>query len=211
MIQNHHKFNVLDENLCTAMKEKIRMGRTAGCGHLDNTFMPQCTIFPSYKSHGVPSCITGPKCSIKCILVKLCLYWPQKFNSTVILMCNVLRKPFLKSFSLSDEILKKIDICGTPGWHQRIWEQWGLSGPISTIRPGLQCGQGWGGIFWSGNLPQLNSAGSGVDGVMGLFSLWEWKNFSNFSACWQCFLHARCIVFWGVRSKLEIALPFLPH
>ena len=52
-----------------------------------------------------------------------------------------------------------------------LWEQLGLSGPISVIRPGLPCGQGWGGNFSRGPPPQDNSVGSGEVWVTGLFSL----------------------------------------
>ena len=53
-----------------------------------------------------------------------------------------------------------------------LWEQYGLSGPISAIRPGLPCGQGLGKFFSRGPPPQDNSVGSGEVWVMGLFSLW---------------------------------------
>ena len=43
-----------------------------------------------------------------------------------------------------------------------LWEQKGLSGPISAIRPGLPCGQGWGKKFSRGQAPQDDSVGSGV-------------------------------------------------
>ena len=44
---------------------------------------------------------------------------------------------------------------------------------ISAIRPGLPCGQGWGGNFSRGQPPQDDSVGSRVVWLTGLFSLWE--------------------------------------
>ena len=45
--------------------------------HLVHTFMRHCTISPHLEA---PSRITGLNCSIKCILVQLCLYWSYSFQ-----------------------------------------------------------------------------------------------------------------------------------
>ena len=53
----------------------------------------------------------------------------------------------LMSISKSTQVLSKFYFRDTPEQDQRAWEQYGLSGPISAIRRGLQCAQGWGGFF----------------------------------------------------------------
>ena len=53
----------------------------------------------------------------------------------------MLKNPFLKSLLISYEILSKFGVRGTrvsKGNIQGIREQWGLSGLISVIRPGLE-------------------------------------------------------------------------
>ena len=138
-------------------------------GYLDHAFMPHGTIFPHLQAQqeAVTHRWTRPKhqmhfCATLLILV-------QEFDSTFKSMCYVLKNPFLKSLSISDEILSKFDIHDTPEYHQRVRKQWGLSGLISAIRPGLP---GVWEFFSSGHPPQLNSVGSGVDWLKELFSLW---------------------------------------
>ena len=58
----------------------------------------------------------------------------------------------------------------------------GSEGPISKIRPGLPCGQGWGKFFSRGKPPQDNSVGSGVVWETGLFSLCMHKWLPNLMA-----------------------------
>ena len=84
----------------------------------------------------------------------------------------MLEMSILMSVSKSTQVLCKFYVRDTPQQDQRAWEQKGLSGPVSMIRPGLLCGQGGGGgDFSRGQLPQDNSVVSGAVWVTGLFSL----------------------------------------
>ena len=101
-------------------------------------------------------------------LLILVLEIPFNFNS----ICNVLGMPILMSVSKTMQVFSKFYFHDTLEQDQRAWEQQGLIGPISTIRLGLPCGQGWGGNFSHGQPPKNNSVGFGVVWVTGLFSLW---------------------------------------
>ena len=94
------------------------------------------------------------------------------FNFKIV--CNMAKKPFLKSLVISVEILSKFGIL--KGRYQNVWKQWGLSGLISVTRLGLAAWPGVERNFWSAHPPQLNCVGSGVVWVMGLFSLcWHYS------------------------------------
>ena len=87
-------------------------------------------------------------------------------------ICNVLGMPILMSVSKTMQVFSKFYFHDTLEQDQRAWEQQGLIGPISTIRLGLPCGQGWGENFSPCQPPKDNSVGTGVVWVTGLFSLW---------------------------------------
>ena len=77
-------------------------------------------------------------------------------------MCNVLKRPFLKSLSISDEILNKFGIRCTPE-HQRVTSKdsrtMGSERPDKHDKTGFDSvprGGGWGwGFFSRDNLPSL--------------------------------------------------------
>ena len=80
---------------------------------------------------------------------------------------------------MSDEILSKFGICGTPEY-QRVTTKglrtMGSEWPDKQKRPGsVASGQGWGEFFLSGYPIQLNIVGSGMVWVTGLFSQWMLK------------------------------------
>ena len=90
-------------------------------------------------------------------------------------MCNVLKKPFLKSLSISDEILSKFGVCSTPEC-QRVTSKGSrtMGSEWPDKRDKTRCGhvaRGGGEFFSRGHPPQLNSVGFGVVWVTGLFSL----------------------------------------
>ena len=84
-------------------------------------------------------------------------------------MCNVLKKPFLKSLSISDEILSKFGVRGPPDY-QRVTSkgsrtmEFELPDKRDKTGFGSVAGGGGGGgrYFSRGHLPQVNSVGSGV-------------------------------------------------
>ena len=54
------------------------------------------------------------------------------------------------------QVLSKFYFHDTPEQDQRAWERYGLSGPMSAIRPGLLSGQGWGKKFRMFNRSKMN-------------------------------------------------------
>ena len=91
-------------------------------------------------------------------------------------MCNVLKKPFLKSISILDEILSKFGIRGIPDY-QRVtskdYRTMGSEWPDKCNKTGFGSVARGGGDFFGWLSPQLNSVGSGVVRVTGVFSLWR--------------------------------------
>ena len=80
-------------------------------------------------------------------------------------MCNVLKKTFLKPLSISDEILSKFGVHGTPE-DQRVtskgsrtmgseWSEKPDKTGFCSVARGV-------GFFSRGHPPQINSVGSGV-------------------------------------------------
>ena len=105
--------------------------------------------------------------------------WPLAWISTFNSICNVLGMPMPISVSklmkfwanfISVTHLSKI----------KGLENNSLSGPISAIRPGLPCGQGWGEIFLRSQPPQDNSVGSRVVWALPMRGQWVKKVFVAF-------------------------------
>ena len=120
--------------------------------------------------------------------------------SNLCAMCR--KKPFLKSLSISDEILSKFGIRGTPEYQRMsskglrtMGSEWpdkhDKTGFGSVAKGGGGGGWGWGGRYFSrDHPPQLNSVG-----YLGWF---EW---------WDCFPYGHCFcrqLVGVLQSKLHI-------
>ena len=100
----------------------------------------------------------------------------NRFNFQIFVQCA--EKPILKSLSISDEVLSKFGVCGTPEYRRvtskdsrKMGIEWPDKCNISSNKTGFGSVTRAGEFFLHGHPPQLNSVGSGVVWVMGLF----WK------------------------------------
>ena len=158
------------------VKITIIIRRTQRRDYLDNAFMPHCTIFPHMRAQwaAVMHRWTRPQHQMHFRATFLIMVIETRFNFQICVQCAekaiakiTVNFPMKACANLAFEAHLSIK-----GRHQRVREQWGLSGLISAIRPDLAA---WpGGVVWCGGVgggggggglrghpPQLKRVGSG--------------------------------------------------
>ena len=123
------------------------MGRIRRRGYLDHAFMAHCTILPHLRAQWgtVTHCWTRPQHQMHFHATLLIMVIEIRFNFQIHVQCA---KKAISKITFSIQWNRSWHTCVSKGdWHERVREQWGLSG-LSTIRPGLAAwpGVGWGGV-----------------------------------------------------------------